>query len=82
MSRIIDVDSLVSHKTAASRLGLTHGRITQLVLAGLLTPVVIDGRPYFTPAELARFRRLKRPSHRPSAKKRKVEKRHNSQPAP
>ena len=59
---------MISPKTAAARLGLSVGRVRQLISTGALRAVNVGlDRPVWAieEAELARFTALDRPSHRP-----------------
>ena len=68
---------LLSFRAAAKALGVGRsGTLPSLVKRGVLTPVIVDGRPYFSRAQLEEFARTgegpAQPGSAKSARRRKV----------
>ncbi len=68
---------LLSHRGAARFLGVGRsGTLSSLVKRGVITPVIVDGRAYFSRAQLEEFARTgespAQPGSAKSARRRKV----------
>lgn len=63
--QVIDATKCMTNAEAAQELGITSGRVSQLVKAGLLERAIIDGKPMVTIASVNRRKENPPASHRP-----------------